>query len=117
MQRCIQDKTDVPDDERLHELLVDITEACQIARRAPSKGCVYVMAVPNIEAVRIGRTVDLPQRLRWFEYKNFPVEVILLGKGNAFDPEAKKAEALEAPGAGGPSGSGGQAKPAKRGGA
>ncbi|PYV47361.1 MAG: hypothetical protein DMG92_16480 [Acidobacteria bacterium] len=34
-----------------------------------------------------------PQRLRWFEYKNFPVEVILLGKGNAFDPEAKKAEA------------------------
>ena len=42
-------------------------------------GLVYVEAVPGIEALRIGRTIDLSQRLLSFEYRYFPVEVVLVG--------------------------------------
>lgn len=56
--------------------------------------CVYVEAIPGIEAIRIGRTVDLPQRLRRFEYRYFPVEVILTGECTAgeFVPEEAETE-------------------------
>ena len=55
-------------------------------------GFVYVEAVPGIGAIRIGRTVDLPQRLRWFEYTHLRVEVILLGCCVA-EEDAERAEA------------------------
>lgn len=79
-------------EEAVRLALHELEDAERLARQAEGKGCVYVMAVRGIEAVRIGRTVDLPQRLRWFEYKNFPVEVILLGKCNVLNHDAKRAE-------------------------
>jgi T5orf172 domain-containing protein len=53
------------------------------------EGCVYVEGVPGLAAVRIGRTKNLLQRLRWFEYDHFPVEVLLVGECTdcAFAPE------------------------------
>lgn len=86
MQGHLQDEYD------LNGLFDDLSESVQLARQTHGKGCVYVMATPGIEAVRIGRTVDPFQRVRWFEYKNFLVEIILLGECNALDPEAKRAE-------------------------
>ena len=55
--------------------------------------CVYVEALPGIEAVRIGRTVDLLQRVRWFEYSYFPIEVILVGECGAWEFAPEEAEA------------------------
>lgn len=79
----------------LDEVARRLGEANRVAQYRWSKGCVYVMAVPGIEAVRIGRTVDLAQRVRRFAYENqnLPVEIIIVGHCNALDPEAKRAEA------------------------
>jgi hypothetical protein len=59
-----------------------------------SCGRIYVMAIEGIEAVRIGRTRDLPQRLRRFDwrYPQYPVEIILTGICNARDPTGERAE-------------------------
>ena len=54
--------------------------------------CVYVEAVPGIPAVRIGRTVDLLQRLRRFEYTYFPIEVVLYGECSAWEFAPVEAE-------------------------
>jgi len=71
-----------------------VIAAREIARRMPSEGFVYMMAVLGVEAVRIGRTIDLDQRLRWFEYRtDLRVEIVVLGHSNALDHGAKRAEA------------------------
>ena len=53
-------------------------------------GWICVQGLPGLEAVRIGRTVDLPQRLRWFEWRYLPIEVILVGECSSWEyaPEA-----------------------------
>jgi hypothetical protein len=55
--------------------------------------CVYVQGMPGIEAVRIGRTVDLLQRVSRFEYSHCPIEVILVGECTAYDTAPQSAEA------------------------
>jgi len=62
-----------------------------VAEISPNR-CVYVEAVPGIAAVRIGRTIDLLQRLRWFEYSYFPIEVVLVGECNAWESAPEEAE-------------------------
>jgi hypothetical protein len=89
MERC---ETEMLDAQILHEMLARSDKELQIARRTSSNAWVYVMAAPGVEAVRIGRTIDLPQRMRSHAHKNGRIQDILLGQCNALDPEGRRAE-------------------------
>src|SRR5947208_8217972 len=92
MPRYVQDQSSLVDDDSLSGLLDQLLATANEARRTPGPGLVYVMAVPGIEAVRIGRTCDLPKRMRAHARKNGRIQYILLGECNALDPEGKRAE-------------------------
>lgn len=89
MERC---DAEMLDDQILHEMLACVDEEIKIRRRTPCNAWVYVMVVPGIEAVRIGRTIDLPQRMRSHAQKNGRIQHILLGQCNVLDTEGRRAE-------------------------
>jgi len=55
--------------------------------------CVYVEARLGTRAVRIGQTEDLLQRVRRFESRHLPIEVILYGECITWEAAPETAEA------------------------
>ena len=82
----------------LTDAFAALVETCrryhETVRRLPTSPdrCVYVEAVLGINAIRIGRTENLLQRVRNFEHSYFPVEVILVGECTAYEDATERAE-------------------------